>query len=162
MPKDTKDISAPATAREYLNSIAIGVVLNLQDGKPRVVFPGNRSDTAVPAISTIALERDDIGTEVALAFENGDPGKPVILGKILHPEEPGEVTELVEVPDPAGAEIEADGKRVELEAEEQIVLRCGKASITMTRAGKIVLRGTYISSRSSGMNRVSGASVNLN
>ena len=43
-----------------------------------------------------------------------------------------------------------------------MVLRCGKASITLTQAGKILLDGTYVVSRSSGANRIKGASVQLN
>lgn len=42
------------------------------------------------------------------------------------------------------------------------MLRCGKASITLTRSGKIILRGTYISSRSSGVIRIKGGSVQIN
>jgi hypothetical protein len=43
-----------------------------------------------------------------------------------------------------------------------LVLRCGKARITLTRAGKVLVEGTYISSRSSGVNRIRGGSVHLN
>jgi len=42
------------------------------------------------------------------------------------------------------------------------VLRCGKASITLTREGKVLIHGSYISSRSTGVNRVKGGSVQLN
>jgi len=47
-------------------------------------------------------------------------------------------------------------------AKEQLVLRCGKASITLTKAGKIVIDGAYISCRSSGVYRIKGGSVQLN
>ncbi len=47
-------------------------------------------------------------------------------------------------------------------AKEQLVLRCGKASITLTRAGKILIKGSYVLSRSSGVNRIKGGSVQLN
>jgi hypothetical protein len=42
------------------------------------------------------------------------------------------------------------------------VLRCGEASITLTKAGKILIRGTYVLSRSSGVNMVKGATIHLN
>lgn len=150
--------------RDFLDGITIGVVLSIRGGVSKVVFPGNLSESAIPAISTITMDKSDIGSEVALAFENGDPRKPIILGKIQRPQEPvAEPPEKsIELPVDVPLEIEADGERVEVEADREIVLRCGKASITMTKAGKIILRGTYISSRSSGMNRVSGASINLN
>ena len=47
-------------------------------------------------------------------------------------------------------------------AEKELVFRCGQASITLTRAGKVLLRGTYPSSRSSGANRIKGGSVQIN
>jgi hypothetical protein len=49
-----------------------------------------------------------------------------------------------------------------VQAAEELVLRCGDASITLTRAGKIILRGTYLLSRSSGVNRIKGGSVQIN
>ena len=52
-----------------------------------------------------------------------------------------------------------DGRRVEITAEEEIVLRCGESSITLTRAGKIILRGAYLLSRSSGVNASTTASA---
>ena len=42
------------------------------------------------------------------------------------------------------------------------VLVRGKASITLTREGKVLIRGTYLSSRSSGVNRIKGGSVQIN
>jgi hypothetical protein len=53
-------------------------------------------------------------------------------------------------------------ERLELVAEQEIVLRCGEASITLTKAGKIVLRGAYVLSRSSGVNKIKGGSVQIN
>src|SRR5262245_27299472 len=53
-------------------------------------------------------------------------------------------------------------ERLELVADREIVLRCGEASITLTRAGKIILRGTYVLSRSSGVNKIKGGSIQIN
>jgi hypothetical protein len=53
-------------------------------------------------------------------------------------------------------------ERLELTASREIVLRCGDASITLTRAGKIILRGAYLLSRSSGVNKIKGGSVQIN
>jgi hypothetical protein len=59
-------------------------------------------------------------------------------------------------------EVESDGERVVVSAEREIVFQCGEASITLTKAGKILLRGTYLLSRSSGVNRIKGGSVQIN
>ena len=55
-----------------------------------------------------------------------------------------------------------DGDRLILTAHEQIVLRCGEASITLTRAGKVLIKGAYVVSRSTGMNRIQGGVVHIN
>lgn len=104
----------------------------------------------VAARAMTPLHEEDGGCEVALMFEGGDPQRPVVLGKIVSPLAAG------------GADAAADGRRVEIRAEQEIVLRCGEASITLTRAGKIILRGTYLLSRSSGTNRIQGGSVAIN
>ena len=59
-------------------------------------------------------------------------------------------------------EVTVDGQRITFNAREQIELRCGKASIILTRAGKIIIRGAYLLNRSSGVNRIKGGSVQIN
>lgn len=48
------------------------------------------------------------------------------------------------------------------EAKRKITLRCGKASITLHRTGKITLHGEYILSDADGVNRLSGAQIIIN
>jgi hypothetical protein len=59
-------------------------------------------------------------------------------------------------------EFEIDGKTIVLNAAHTITLRCGQASITLNRDGKIVIRGTHVVSHASGVNRIRGGSVELN
>ena len=42
------------------------------------------------------------------------------------------------------------------------VLMCGKASVTLRRNGKVVIRGTYVETHSDGTNRVKGGQVRIN
>jgi hypothetical protein len=58
--------------------------------------------------------------------------------------------------------IQADGRRVAIEAFDELELRCGKASITLRRNGKIVIYGTQVETRSRGLNRIKGGSVKIN
>jgi hypothetical protein len=51
---------------------------------------------------------------------------------------------------------------VSITARESITLKCGDASITLNRDGKIVLRGAHVVSHASGVNRIRGGSVELN
>lgn len=53
-------------------------------------------------------------------------------------------------------------KHLVLTAEEDVTIRCGASSITLTAAGKIIIRGKYIVSRSSGVQRIKGGSVQIN
>jgi hypothetical protein len=55
-----------------------------------------------------------------------------------------------------------DGKRVVIDAQDEVVIRCGKASITLRRNGRVIIRGTYVETRSEGVNRIRGGSVQIN
>ncbi len=138
-----------------LDGVVIGVLIGLDDkSHPLVAFPGNPSTTGVEARSTTALNSGDIGHEVALLFEGGNPSLPLIIGRIQHPEV------IFENDSPMAAEL--DGERLVFSAKKEIVLKCGKASITLTKAGKVIIRGAYLLNRSSGVNRIKGGSVQIN
>ena len=139
-----------------LDGVVIGVLMGfVEKGMPLVAFPGNQSDTGIAAHSTTTFKSDDIGCQVALLFEGGDSKLPIVIGRIQHPEK-------INQPQQKNIKAEFNGKSLQLTAETDIVLRCGKASITLTRAGKIILRGNYLLSRSSGVNRIKGGSVQIN
>ena len=148
-----------------LDGLVIGVraVFDV-GGAPVGAYPGAPDDAPIAARSLAALDAEAEGREVALMFEGGDPRRPIVLGLIQDPTAievetaRGPIEEEPETP--ANAEI--DGERIALTAKNEIVLRCGKASITLTRAGKILIRGAYLSSRSSGVNRIKGGSVQIN
>lgn len=153
-------LSRPAEARSTNRPLSIGpaAVMGtlagfLEPRTPLVDFPGNHSGSPLPARSLVALKASDSGSEVALAFENGDPAKPLILGCVAA-SEPSISTDALQV--------SLDGEQVTFSAKNEIVLRCGKASITLTRAGKVLIRGAYLLSRSSGVNRIKGGSVQIN
>ncbi|WP_092945871.1 hypothetical protein [Roseateles sp. YR242] len=63
---------------------------------------------------------------------------------------------------PVPVELEVDGDRVVVEARRQLVLRCGKSSITLHEDGRIEIRGVDLVSRASGRNRILGSSIDLN
>lgn len=72
--------------------------------------------------------------------------------------------ETTALPDQTGPVIEADidGKRVRVVAQDEIVLECGQASITLRRNGRIIIRGTYVETHSEGTNRIKGGQVRIN
>jgi len=63
---------------------------------------------------------------------------------------------------PLAIEVDVDGRRVRLLAKDEIVLECGKASITLRRNGRIAIRGTYVETSSEGTNRIKGSQVRVN
>lgn len=108
------------------------------------------------ARSTVAVRP---GNRVAVLYEGGDSRRPVVIG-VLQDSQAQIVSENPAAQSPV--EVEADGRRITLSAENEIVLRCGHASITLTRAGKVIIRGKYLLSRSSGVNQIKGGSVQIN
>ena len=95
-------------------------------------------------------------------FINGDPEKPVIVDTLHALAEPSPVKEPLELQTEEPEDVTIDGRRITFHAHEEVVLRCGKASITLTRAGKVLIRGAYLLTRSSGVNRIKGGSVQIN
>ncbi len=89
-------------------------------------------------------------------FDGRDATKPIVMGVLRE----GEGWTLENRP--GQVEVDADGERLMISAKEQLVLRCGKASIMLTKAGKVLIDGTYLLSRSSGVNRMKGGSIHLN
>jgi hypothetical protein len=147
---------AEAPHSERLDGVVIGVLVGLSGAtEPVVVYPGCPAEAGSRARLATPLALEDVGRQVALVFEDGDPHRPIVIGRLLNP---GAVPAAKALP----VAVEMDGKRLGFEAKEQIVLRCGQASIHLTKAGKVIIKGAYVSTRSSGVNRIKGASVEIN
>ena len=150
-------LQAAGTAMAW-NAAAIGELIAIADDgcTPLVAFPRQPGSAAVRARCVVDLHGAHIGRQVLLVFEGSDPNRPVVIGLLR-----GGEAETLPRPAPQ-VDVDADGHRLVVSAKEQLVLRCGKASITLTKAGKVLIQGSYVSSRSSGVNRISGGSVQLN
>jgi hypothetical protein len=151
-------LEAPAPQRSTQGGVVIGELVAISDeGRvPLVLYADQPGSKALAARSLVDLHAAHVGRKVALMFENADPERPLILGVLREGE--GWPVER----HPGQVEIDADGERMIVSAKEQLVLRCGKASITLTKAGKVLIRGEYIQSRSSGVNRIRGGAVHIN
>lgn len=171
--------------------VLLGILAGIDDtGSPVVGFPRFPHFESVTALATIPVLPQHIGRQVALLFTQGPDSRPIVIGFLYSPlqqmldnliEQSAEIPiPIVDVLDqtvfdePAitsmqspntdlvGDTLHIDGKRVVLEGQEEVVLKCGEASITLTRNGKVVIRGKYLLSRSSGVNRILGGSVQVN
>jgi hypothetical protein len=140
-----------------LQGVLIGTLIGFLDlCAPLIVYPGQPGTAAIAARSTVDLYEEHIGQEVTVAFENGDPLKPIVTGRIRAASAWANGQHQPQI------ELDADGHRVTVSAQDRLVLRCGSASITLTKSGKVLIDGRYVSSKSSGVNRISGGSVQLN
>jgi len=111
----------------------------------------------------VEVGQPDTGKELALLFDEGDYLKPLIVGIVLSPTKlSGKLQTRSTDTSPEKVVVEIDGRSVELSATETITLRCGAASISLTRDGKVLIRGTYLQSRSDGTNRIQGGAVRIN
>ncbi|MBZ9734245.1 MULTISPECIES: D-lyxose/D-mannose family sugar isomerase [unclassified Mesorhizobium] len=139
-----------------IDGVVIGLFLGFDDARPLVVFPGNPKEAALPARSLAELSSGMIGSEIALLFENGDPLKPLIVGRIVDP------ARKTAEGNQTDHHVVRDGETVKISAGERLELRCGKSVIIMEKDGHLTIRGTYLVSHASATNRIRGGSVNLN
>lgn len=156
--------SGNAVAPTLNEGVVIGrVVAITATGQVLVDYEFCHRGEPCSAKSTVFLERESVGSEVVLLFERGNPRRPIIVGVIqTRVDGIGAPKKPQPLHDVSSARVEKDGERIELTANSEIVLRCGKGSITITRAGKVVIRGEYLVSRSTGVNRIKGGTVQIN
>jgi hypothetical protein len=49
-----------------------------------------------------------------------------------------------------------------IQSQERLTLRCGRASLTLLRSGRILLKGTYVETCAEGVIHLQGGSVRIN
>ncbi len=143
-------------------SAHLATVVSLRpDGTPEVHLDDDGSAVAVrlalPATRE-RLERAVATRQLAVVvFENGDRSRPLIVGFVELPEQ--KTTSDAGLP---AIQADVDGRRVRVSAQDEIVLECGSASVTLRRNGRVIIRGTYVETKSEGTNRIKGGQVQIN
>jgi hypothetical protein len=153
----TDRVTASRSVDRSLNGAVVGKLVGFADvgATPLVTFSGQPTSAAQPARATLDLHAAHIGRHTVLIFEDGDPHRPIILGCLNEDNAPlASAAEQVTV--------DADGQRLVVSAKDRIILRCGKASITLTREGHVIVQGAYVTNHSSGVLRLKGGSVQIN
>jgi len=146
--------------------VRVGRVVAYQRGEVRVDFDGNR---AGPVAARVTSALDDAAlahaaaerAEAVLLFERGDPARPIVVA-LLRSSTPLVDAVLAEGPPPKQLVARVDGKRVVIEGEDEVTLRCGKATLTLDRKGKVVLRGVNVVSQAEQIHKVRGGKVQIN
>src|SRR5262249_20199156 len=146
---DGRALATPATRPA---EVTIGELVRIgADGAPIVDFAANPAGKPVPAFATARYDSALLGSAVALMLLDGDPARPLAIGLIAQPIEPDYACSSALV-----SKTDDVSEQLTLTAKQEIVLQCGRASIILTSAGKVLVRGAYLSLRSSGMHRIAG------
>ena len=179
---------APADA----SSVVIATIASLTDeGTPLVDVGASGLAVPARFVFRATRERIEtaiiLHQPAVVLFENGDASRPLIVGFIeaLDPQSQAERADTAAKPSsetgamaPVGrqsfamqlpnperiplVEADVDGKRVRVTAQDEIVLQCGSASVTLRRNGRVIIRGTYVETHSEGTNRIKGGQVRIN
>lgn len=142
-------VAANTERRNRVDGIVIGRLSGFDaTGSPLVDFNLNALGSPIPARAVLALSEKDFGRDVALMFESSDSQRPIIIGLMHANRNP--------------VEVDVDGGRCVIEAEKEVLIRCGKSSIHLKENGEIEINGRDIMSRASRNHRIRGGSIHLN
>lgn len=117
-------------------------------GEPLIDYAMNNTGSPLLARTTVSLDTCHIGRDAAVMFEGGDSRKPIIIG-LMHISKQN--VETVE-----------DDKTTVISSEDEILIRCGEASIHLKKDGKIIIKGKDILSRARRNHDIKGGMINLN
>ena len=124
----------------------------------------------IPAKSIVPMTPDELTSAVAtkheilISFVSGDTEVPVIVGLVQAVPQFADMLfkRTGRQADESPSDIAVDGKRIVLQGEDEVVIRCGPARIVLDRYGHLSIKGTKIHSQSKGANRITGGSVRIN
>ena len=161
--RNVNDLQATGMSNPCLGQI----VQIRENGQAKIDYPGNSFGPLVARSITDVSESYDghrkAKIPVLIIFENGDPLLPIIVGIVrdtLSPSEPRKEITLSE--EKSKRDVVVDGERIVINAKKEVVLSCGKSSITLRKNGKIVVKGITITSRAAETNKIKGGVVSIN
>jgi hypothetical protein len=148
----------------------LGSILDItSDDRPIVTYSGCAEGGIAAGVLSESLQVRSLkpSQPVLLLFPDGQQ-QPVILGTVsdtvatatraANDSDPPEHAMLLDRPDT----VLADNKRIVIEAQNEIHLKCGKSSIVLHRDGKVIIKGKKLVSRASETNKVRGGAVIIN
>ena len=142
--------------------VCVGKLVSVdKTGHILVNYQGN-SFGPLSARSTVKISSMDENKDTLLMFEKHDPRLPIIIGIVQDQPFVTHPSKEIALEKTRIKDIVVDGKRIVFDAKKEIILRCGKGSVTIQANGKIVIKGTDLISRSKGMNKIKGAAVRIN
>lgn len=158
----------PIEVEKRVSGARVGTIVSTSgNGRVKVDFPDNifgplNARWAGSLRETIRDSSSINGRKILLVFENDDAELPIIVDVVCESLDDAPDKRPIDFQVNKPDEVFIDGRRVTFDAKDEIVLRCGKASVTLTRAGKVLIRGAYLSNQSTGVNQIKGSSVKIN
>lgn len=126
-------------------------------------YPDNPYQSPLAAICATSVVAADVGREVVLAFVQGDPAQPILMGLLRRhgTRNQAEARAAVHAITPA-ISATTEASHVCVEAAEAMTLKCGQASLTLNKDGRVIVRGTNVATYAEGTLRLRGSVVELN
>jgi len=161
--------SSSSTSVPSSSGLLIGRIITLQEnGNPLVAFDAETKNKPIEAFTVVPLVSSSVGKDVAISFAQNQGGMPIVMGVIRRmldevlddaPKESDQKALNAGIVKP---EVIVDGNKLELSAPEEVTIRCGEASITLNKSGKILIKGEHMLNRISGAYKVKSGSIELN
>jgi len=139
---------APLPEAPRIDGVVVGHILSLEGEAPLVNHP--LCAAPVLARSLAAAGTLAAGDAVALMFEAGDPARPIVMGRMAALPGLGDLT------------ITSDAEQTVISHPRKLILRCGKASVSLDAEGRVQMRGDYVLSLARSVNRIAGGAVKVN
>jgi hypothetical protein len=147
-----------------MTELTIGTLVKVEPGlQVWIDYPDNPRHTPLVAISVASVTTADVGRRAVLAFADGDPEQPILLGLVRPPsgiETPTQTRGPFSAAPVVGAV--AETPHLHVEAEETMTLTCGQASLSLHKDGRVIGRGTNVATYADGTLRLRGAGIELN
>jgi hypothetical protein len=131
-----------------LSGLELGRVIAIDRGTIMVEVRRFGPDP-LPAHTIVAhadLEPDD---QVIVARLGEGESELVILGRLFDPLAPPR-------------DVRVNGRKISIEADAELVLKCASATIRIGRDGLVAIRGDRVTTQARGANRIRGGSVEIN
>ena len=148
------------TGASFATRTVIGRIVSMDDqGEIFVAYDGSgvapkRALLSLAVSKTAVTELRRLGPKsVRVVLLLGDElPSPIIVDLVVDPKVVESGYSVIE---------EKDGS-LRINASREIVIACGKSSITLRSDGRVVIRGRELTSRASGSNKMRGSTISLN
>lgn len=148
---------AAADSQQIVTGQFIGVD---EESRPLVTYENHLEPVIAKAIVSVNDDPKLLSGAQVLLFLGA--GTPIIMGFVSESLNNEAINNSGLLGDTLTSSLHVDGKKINLQAQNEVVLKCGKSSISLARNGKITIKGKDVISRSSGANKIKGANVRIN